>query len=63
MTFLHDFPPKVVICIDALALSEDQAIFFPKSSSLSLLGNLEDSLGKSVILEPFFDAILEVALR
>jgi len=65
MTFFYDFPPQVVICrnIDALALCEDQAIFFPKSTCLALLNKLDDSLGKCVVLEPIFNAVSKVALR
>jgi len=49
--------------IDALALSEDQAIFFPKAPCLALLDKLDDSLDKSIMLEPFYDAVSEVSLR
>ena len=49
--------------MDVLALSEDQAIFFPKSFSLTLLDKLKDILGKSAMLEPFFDTVTKVALR
>jgi len=65
MTLHQDFPPKVVIGrnINALALSEDQAIFFPESPSLALLDKLYDGLDKCVVLEPIFYSISEVALR
>ena len=46
-----------------LAVSEDQAIFFPKATCLPLLNKLDDDLGKRIMVEPFFDAIPEVALR
>ena len=44
------------------SLSEDQAIFFPESSSLALLDKLDDSLGKSVMSDPILDVVLKVAL-
>ena len=54
MTFLHVFPPNVVMWrnIDVLTLSEDQTIFLPDSSNISLLDRLEDSLGMSICLRP-----------
>jgi len=65
MTLVHDFPVKVIIgrSIYVLAFSEDQAIFLPKPTCIVLIDKLEDSLGRSVMLEPFFDVVLEVALR
>ena len=56
MTFLHNFLPKVVIRrnVDALALSKDQAIFFPKAPYLALHDKLDDGLGKRIMLEPLF---------
>jgi len=38
-------------------------MFFPKSWVLALLDELDDSLRKSVMLEPILDAVPELALR
>ena len=46
-----------------LALSKDQAIFFLKVPCLAVLNKLDDILGKRIMLEPIFDAVLQVALR
>ena len=49
--------------IDALTLSTDQAFFFPKASRLALLDKLDNDPGTRIMLEPFFDAVLQFASK